>query len=332
MALLDIFKSDAFGLASLTDAINRMPYKPARIGEMGIFESQGVTTRAIMVEENNGVLSLLPTKRPGEPATQARAGKRTMRSFTVPHIPFNDTVLASSVQGVRKFGSENETEGVAEVVNNRLAEMRQSHEATLEYHRVGAIHGSLLDADGATEIYNLFTEFGVTETTVDFVFATATTDVRDTCITVIEAIEDALQNAPFTKVRAICGSTWFRALIGHDSVKDAYYRFQDSVNLRNDPRKGFEFGGITFEVYRGSIGSVDFINTSQARFFPEGVPGLFKTYYAPADFIETANTIGLPMYAKQKVMDYDRGIEIHTQSNPLCLCTRPLVLVKGTQS
>jgi hypothetical protein len=37
----------------------------------------------------------------------------------------------------------------------------------------------------------------------------------------------------------------------------------------------------------------------KAYFFPVGVPGLLWQYNAPADFVETANTIGLPRYAKQ---------------------------------
>jgi hypothetical protein len=32
----------------------------------------------------------------------------------------------------------------------------------------------------------------------------------------------------------------------------------------------------------------------KAYFFPVGVPGLFRQYNAPVDFVETANTIGLP--------------------------------------
>jgi len=150
------------------------------------------------------------------------------------------------------------------------------------------------------------------------------------CIDVARAIEEALGAQMYTGIHCFCGADWFDALISHEYVKDAYHRFQDSVNLRNDPRKGFEFAGIMFEEYRGSVGGVSFVDSSTAHFFPTGVSGLFKTWNAPADFIETVNTIGLPIYAKQERMKFDKGIEIHTQSNPLCLCNRPSVLIKGT--
>ncbi len=333
MALLDVFNTDAFTLISLTDAINKIPYKPARLGEMGTFQSQGVATTSIVIEERDGILALLPTKLRGEAASQARRGKRRVRSFVVPHIPHEDAVLAQDVQNVRAFGSENTAEGAVQVVADRLAAMRQSHETTLEYHRVGAVHGKILDSDGSTVIYNLFTEFGVTEQTVDFVLGTNTTDVRAKCLAVLRLIEKSLGgNAIYDHVHAICGATWFEALIGHDYVRDAYHRWRDSENLRNDPRRGFEFGGIIFEEYRGLIGNVNFINASQARFFPVGAPNFFKTYHAPANFMETVNTIGIPLYAKQERMKFDRGINLLTESNPLCMCTAPRALIKGTTS
>ena len=85
-----------------------------------------------------------------------------------------------------------------------------------------------------------------------------------------------------------------------------------------------------FEEYRGRVGTVDFTDASKAYFFPVGVPGLFRQYNAPADFVETANTIGLPRYAKQAVdQQFARWVMLHVQSNPLLDCTRPQVLVKG---
>ena len=329
--ILDLFKKDAFNLTSLTQSINMLPYKPSRIGAMGLFESHGVNTTSVVVEEQDGVLALLPTQiRGANTASKAKKPPRRARSFIVPHIPHEDTILAASLQDVRAFGSATQLESVAQIVNDRLAQMRQSHEVTLEYHRIGAIQGDIKDADGATTIYNLFTEYDVTRVSVAFALTVATTDVRAKCLAVIRAIEEALGAVMYDHIHAFCGKDWFEAFIGHEYVRDAYHRWRDSENLRNDPRRGFEFGGIIFEEYRGSIGSVDFVADNEANFFPVGVPGLFKTLNAPADFIETVNTIGVPIYAKQERLKFDKGIEIHTQSNPLCICTQPLTLVQGT--
>jgi hypothetical protein len=54
---------------------------------------------------------------------------------------------------------------------------------------------------------------------------------------------------------------------------------------------------------------------------------------APADFVETANTIGLPRYAKQAAdQQFARWVMLHVQSNPLPICTRPRVLLKGKRT
>jgi len=331
--MTDVFNDDAFGLVSLTEAINKLPYKPARLGEMGLFSERGIPTTTAIVEEKGGVLSLIPSVARGSPATQAKPVKRNVRSFAIPHVPLEDAILASEVQDVRKFGTEDAMESVAEVVNDKLEMMKQSHELTLEWLRIGAIHGKVIDGDGSTTLYNLFTEFDVTEPTeVNFELDVDTTEIGNLLIGLKETIEDALGAATYDHIHVLCSSSWFKAFVEHPEVKYAYQYYQEGRLLREDPRAGFEYKGCTFEVYRGSIGGTAFITADKARFFPVGVPDLFTTYFAPADFMETVNTIGLPQYAKQESMDFDRGVRLHTQSNPLPICTRPGVLVSGRKT
>ena len=56
----------------------------------------------------------------------------------------------------------------------------------------------------------------------------------------------------------------------------------------------------------------------------------FSSASAPADFNETVNTLGQSLYAKQEPRKFERGTDLHTQSNPLPMCHRPGVLVKLT--
>ena len=50
-----------------------------------------------------------------------------------------------------------------------MSEMATKMDSTLEHLRIGAIKGQILDADGSAVIYDLFTEFGVTQhTEIDF--------------------------------------------------------------------------------------------------------------------------------------------------------------------
>lgn len=335
MSVLDVFNADAFSLRELTAAILKAPYKPSRIGELNLFEERAVTSTIVMIEEKDGQLTLIPRSPRGAPGDSIGAVARVGRPLSVPHLLRRSTVLADEVQNVRAFGSDNALEGVQDVVNDRLATLRAMHEVTLEYHRLGAIKGLILDADGLTTIYDLFAEFGVVQQTHDFAFSVATTDIRAQCVAVARKVEDALGAARYTGIRAFCSDEWFDAMIGHTNVIDSF-KYQEGQVLRSDLRRGFTFGGITFEEYPGSVGGVSFIEDDVAYAFPEGVRtergSLFTTYFAPADYADTVNTPGLPIYARQERMDFDRGIMVESQSNPLALCLRPRALVKLTKS
>jgi len=338
MPALDIFGNNVFSLVSLTDAINKMPFIPGRIGQLGLFDETGVSTTAVMIEEREGSLTLIETTPRGAPATQNTTTKRKTRSLVVPHIALEDTILADEVQNVRSFGNDSQLDGVQNVVNFRLAEMARKHDATLEHLRIGAIKGQILDSNGVTVLYDLFDQFGVVQyAEIDFDLdnaAPASGAVKRKCHDVKRKIEDELGAAPYDHVHAICSPTFFDDLVSHPEVIKAYDRFQESAFLRaGQARGGFVYAGITFEEYRGKVGSVDFIADSKAHFFPAGVPGLFRQYNAPADFVETVNTIGLPRYAKQAVDDqFGRWVKLHTQSNPLPICTRPKTLIKAKRT
>jgi hypothetical protein len=59
-------------------------------------------------------------------------------------------------------------------------------------------------------------------------------------------------------------------------------------------------------------------------------PELLITRFAPADYIETVNTLGLPYYAKQEIMPFGKGVALEAQSNPIHLPTRPAAIVRLT--
>jgi hypothetical protein len=339
MSVLDVFKSDAFNVISLTDAINKVPFVPGRAGELIDWAEQGVSTTGIMLEEVNGVLTIInPTPR-GGPGSTIGKQNRTARTLTIPHYQRDDAVMADEVQGVREFGQESSVKTVQGVVNGRMAEHAADFDLTLEYQRVGAVKGIILNGDGST-LYNLFDEFNVTQPAeVDFNLDAAgnTGALRKACAEVVRDIMDALGGTSIAGVHAFCGNEFYDALLANAEVRATY----TATELARVLREGyvypggekiygaFEFGGIVWDNYRGSQGGAAIVATDKAHLFPVGVPRLFRTVYAPADYIETVNTIGLPRYAKQFPMPNDKGIHLEMQSNALSYCTRPNVLVQG---
>lgn len=319
------FESDIFTLSSLTAAINEVQYVPSQIGAMGLFEADGVSTTSVLIEKDGDVLGLVENKPRGAPGTVVGGDKRTGVSFQTAHLPATATILADEVQNVREFGSEDQEQAVQTVVNRRLAKMARRIDMTHEYHRIGAIMGKVLDSDG-TVLYDLFQSFGMTQQSVEMKLDTATTDVQGETLDVHEAIEDALGGLSYTGITALCGKSFWRKFITHKSVKDAYQRWEAGARLRADPREAFLFGGIYWERYRGG-GQVK-VPDAEAYAVPTGVLDLFITRFAPGDYMETVNTLGLPFYSSSMLLNHNKGVELEAQSNPAHLCTRPKTIIK----
>lgn len=338
--MLDIFKSDAFSVVSLTDAVQKLKFVPGRLTEMGLFTETSIATTTVSIEEADGVLKLVaPTPRGGPGVTMDKA-KRAMRSIAVPHFEINDAVMAEEVQGIRAFGSETELDQVSAKVISRLGEARQSLKSTLEYARVGAVIGVVTYADSTT--LDLFSTFGVSQDAeIDFDLDNATPAagvLRKKCAGVLRQVATNLDGVPVSGLRAICGDAFFDDLIAHTEVRATYLNQVQAAELRGGyvnagmSYGSFEFGGIVWENYRGSVGGTTFVNTDKCHIYPVGVPGLFRTVYAPADYVETVNTLGRDMYVKQYEMPNGKGIHLDTQMNALNYCTRPKSLIKGKRT
>ncbi|MBI4909910.1 MAG: major capsid protein [Acidobacteria bacterium] len=333
--MLNPFATDAFNMVALTTAVNKIPTSFGRLAQLNLMPPEGVRLRTILIEELNGVLTLLPTMPVGAPATLGSQAKRRVRSFVIPHIPHEDVVLPEEAQGLRAFGSENDVEALSALLARKLALMKAKMEITTEHLRMGALKGLILDADGST-IYDLFSEFSISPKSISFALGTTGTEVITKCLEVKRHIEDNLRGEYMTGIMCLCSPGFFDALTTHPKVKEAYSRWQQGQLLFTDNRTNFMFAGITFEEYRGQATDIagnvrKFIADDEAHFFPLGTASTFRTYFAPADFNETANTIGLPIYAKQAPRKFERGTDLHVQSNCLPLCTRVECLVRGTK-
>lgn len=325
---MDIFNDDAFSVVSLTKAIEDTPFVPGRVGQLGIFSEEGVSTTSISIEKIGSTVSLVPAASRGSSGRPMGNDKRQMIPFTATHLPQRASILADEVQNLRAFGSESEVETAQRLMNRKLAKMRRDLDTTIEYQRIGAIKGSILDSDGSTELLNLHTAFGTSVTSHNLVLGTAGTPVRNKVIEARRKMEAALGGLTYSGARVLCSASFFDALVGHAKVEAAFDRYMNGEFLREDQRGGFYFAGVFWEEYRGQVGATKFIADGEAWMVPEGVPDLFVTNYAPADYMETVNTLGQAYYAKQEPKDFNKGIDVETQSNPIHICTRPAVPVK----
>ncbi len=328
MDLTDIFNSDAFSTVEMTAAIQELPYVPGRIGSMGLFDKIPITNTFYAIESEAGELRLIPDAPRGVHNRVLSTPARKMRSFAIPHFPLDASVKADDVMRLRSFGTSDVQPAVQVLVNNKMQRCRQNHEMTHEYMRVGAIQGVIKNAQGAT-ITNLFTEFGVTEVVVSFNFNAAINVIKGKVLDVITSIESTLGGLGYERIIAVCGTTAYRNLVASAALSESFTSIDERWPIELQ-RAGITFAEIDWFPYRGKVGATPFVPDNQIRFFPVGVGDLFQQVIAPADFIEAVGSPGEEVYAKQELQRFGKGVDIHTQSNVHMVCTRPKVLVKGT--
>lgn len=334
--MIDIFTLDMFRTVELTAAVRRLPNKFNRFAQLGLFPARGVRTRSVSIEELNETFNLLPTKPWGSPGTTGKTDKRSGYAFSIPHIPHDDAVDPGDVQGVRDFGSEEGLKTIAAATTAKLAKMRDATDATVEYMRATALTGTLKNGAGTT-LYDYYSVFGIQKKSTDFVFGTSTTDIVSKCLEVKRYIEGNLRGATMTSVYCLCSSGFYDKLTGHANVKDAFKYFQTNQPAGGDYRSGFRYGNIVFEEYTGTFTLADgntsgpLLTANEALFFPIGAE-IGATLYAPADFNETVNTLGMDYYAKAEPRKFGRGVDLHVQSNPLPILLRPDLVVRGHTS
>ncbi|XOK12632.1 major capsid protein [Agrobacterium tumefaciens] len=340
--MLDIFNQDAFSVTSLTDALRDVKPRPSRLGDLGLFKASGVTTTSIAIERIGDTLQLVtPTPR-GGPGETRDMPKRSIQSIQVPHFQRDWSVNADEVQGVRSFGSETALETVQGVVASKIGVNIDDLDLTDEYSRIGAIQGIVTYKGGQT--LNLFDTFGVSQPAeINFDLNNANPvdgALLKLCTNIIRAVRKAVGGLSFQYVHAFVGDNFFDKLLTHKEVRETYKGTSEAAFLRDSfvgPNRGenpiYKFGGIVWENY-GALedngdGALMGIPSDKAKFVPIGVGGLFRTYWAPADYIETVNTVGLRTYAKQWPMQNGKGIHGETQRNPLHICTRPGALLSA---
>lgn len=328
----NIFENDAFSLESLTAAVNREPYRPGQLSATGIFDEDGVSTTTVSIEERNGRLSLVePTER-GGPGETTGDEDRTKHSFEVDHYERNDTIKADEVQNVRAFGTEDQLETVQERVERKAQRHARDLTLTLEHQRIGAIKG-IVTSKGGKVLHDLYNRFGIAvPAEVSLKLDVETTKVGSLWQDVIYGLEDDLDET-YQGIHVFTGREFHRKLWQHKSVTETFLYNAGAGVLRQDVPEVFEFGGATWERYKtGAKATKDlgaaYIGHNEARVIVKGVPDLFITRFAPADYEETVNTFGLPFYAKQYPMPNGKGRHLEVQMNAISICTNPKSLRK----
>jgi hypothetical protein len=342
---LDLLNEPEFTDARLTETINVPPAVTGRLAQVGLFRPVSIATTYAKIGINEQTLSIIPSRERGGPANLASGGSKQIALVNIPHFPLGDSVTPSDVQNIMAWGEAAQMTTLASVVNDKLFNLRAKHDATHAFLDWGALNGLILDAEGY-ELLDTFAEFGLSQTTVDMALSGGTTDIAARTRAVKSATKLALKGLPASGMHMMCSPTFYDNYISHPNVQEAYRYYSAGAGqnpARDDISEIFYHAGLTLERVDETFDVRNADNTfttlpaipaGEAIAFPLGTD-IFRKYLAPPDTIFDANTAPAPgqlVYVSTAERNHGKGIDIHTESNVLPICTRPSVMIKVTQS
>ncbi|MGR6863127.1 major capsid protein [Aliivibrio salmonicida] len=171
-------------------------------------------------------------------------------------------------------------------------------------------------------ILDLYNNFGIKPVvdTIDLSLGTTKKQIR----AIKKKSKESLKVTNVPRWIAFCGSDFFDSLEAASDVKEALVRTKDAEQLQDD-NDSIAFGSVRWEEYDAFVGDTRFISDDEALLVPV-IDGLCLTRFAPADYSETVNTLGVPHYAQAEPKRMNRGFDLECQSNPVSIVTVPLAV------
>jgi len=326
---MDIFNADPFSVASMTEGVQRVPYMPTQIGNMGLFSVKRSRTEVIGVETQGGTINLIKTTPRGAPLPQQKRD--------APRIAKGDRIMASELAFVRQFNTEGQIKSLVGEMYDRMSGptgLVADVNYTWEHMRLGGIMGKVLDADGST-IVDWYDKFGISVPNwIYFDFANTTDGALREKVQaqVVRVMEKKAQGARYSGIGGLCGDTAWDDLHKNSEFRATYLNQQQASELRGDYNdEVVSFGGVEFERYRGSDDGAVKIADDEIRFFPKGTGNtVFEVAFAPGETFADVGSEGKPLYA-MTIPDRDRDqyVDLEVYSYPAFICKRPEMLLRG---
>lgn len=334
--IIDIFLGPEFTSTQLTAWANeeyttdnyfltRLAFAPAQgmLGTKRTFDTGDIQYRLV---------SSVPR---GAPPSQVAPDRREYRALEAKHFKRMAYVNADEVLDLKRFDALTPV-GVLDLLQDKVAKVREEFNQTHEHLLFGLVDGLVLDGDGQTELYDHYDWLGVPRPAplpVDLAGMTKDTNKMAAFATALkrhqaEGMGGAIPGGAQSII--LCGDGLYDAVYGSPERRAAVQlgatgngRAVD-IMVETVPEGAFTYAGITWVNYKSPPGSPLQIPANEGRAFLNNVNGLFETWYAPADTVEQVSNIGLPLYVlrdpKEQTM---RRLTTEVQTSPLLVCTRP---------
>jgi hypothetical protein len=335
-------------LVDWSDEINELDNQYGFVKSQNYFRSTNISQLAVVFDKVINEITLLPQS--ARNSRQGTVGKdRIVQTFSLPLAYFRheDYITPDDIQGQRKAGESDTEETLANVRVTKLEDMRFAADSTDEYLQLQALKGVMKSPDGGI-IADMFAEFSITQTEVDFLLGTATTDVDGKIQELKRAITSSIKTGTRTGgVTVYTDSSFYNKLISHPKMREAYILYQNSGKqlMRDDLSMYMEWGivdtfehkGVRFFSYDASFNLPNgtqekAFETDEGTAFATGVRDLFRGYNGPANTLSGANAQGREMFVTEYTDPKDQFHELTLEMSKLYFCTKPASLVKVSTS
>ena len=337
------FKMQDF-VDGIRDAGNQYGYINSR---NDYFQMKSTAQTAIVFDIDTSTTTLLPqVKRGAGVATSGKEHVVQTKAIPLAYFKHSDTLTVEDIQGQRAPQST-EAETLARATAEKLQDMRRAWDMTNEYLKIQALKGLAKSPDGVT-IFDAFTEFGVSQTTVDFVLGTSTTNVDGKIATLKRGIATNVKTGgAIAGIEVLVDPAFFDKLVNHPSIVNAYVQYMNSgkQQMRDDLSNYMQWGimdvfehrGVRFISYDATFNLPDgsteaAIAASTGHAYALGVQGLFRGYNGPSAKLSGANQAGQELYVRTFVDPKDEYVEFELEAAPLYFASKPASLYKVTSS
>lgn len=345
MLAYDVFSSDAFAVAEVREAVNDLYFIPSPLNDLGIFTPDGIRTEDVLITKSGETLRLVPTTERGSRRIRADRDKRNAIKLSTVSLRQEDRINSGEVQNLAAEGLPFDVAlaNAWDEVEKRQRKLLRKLELTREYHRLAAVQGFVLDADGSI-IYDLYDEFGIAQPAN--VPIDPTLDEGDLRAYIIEHVTRPINRQltvsnrnQSTSILALCGDAFFDGLFKSPEIREVYLNSQklvDSLLEGAEAWDRFRFAGVTWVNFRGTNdGTTIAIPDDECIFIPLGVEGMFTEYRSPGENWDEQNEPGEEFYSyvipdpRSAVSEVMMFVDLIVDAHPLFVCEAPDALLRG---
>lgn len=334
--------TNAFQLVDRTNDVILIPQNPTLMSESGIWSEEFLATRTVTFEERSGSIALVKDQLPGAKPFTTSNDLRKLHSYPMTHHPFMDALFPQDIAGKTRpgsMGTQLDTKDAAVLI--KMEKMRKSFDRTVNFARFRTVAAGDLWTPNGTIAGNLYTDFGLTRKSVNFVLGTGTTDIIAKCEEIISYfMAQASAGQEVTKVTAFCSPGFFTGLINHAKVQAAYnlYAVTAPQQISRD-RAGamglyrrFVYSNIEFIEVVQSVEGTPLVNTNEAVFMADDGDDSFVTFFGPPNRFDLVNTTAESLYLWQFEDERKTQITLEGEFNMINLLKRPQMVATGTVS